>query len=100
MSNSDDALAILHVSRPLRRTQYHLLRAWEQPVVERFARGLTLVAAALFFLSAAGTVQIVYTIRISYGLLVLACVIGAPWLLRGWRSVASSLQLSALALLV
>jgi hypothetical protein len=42
-------------------------------------------------------VQLVYTIRASYALLVLACLIGAPWVWRGWMSLAPSVRWSALA---
>jgi hypothetical protein len=66
---------------------------------ERACRGVVLAAAATLFLHDAATVGVSYTLRISYALLALACLFGAPFVLRGWRSAPVGVQLSA-ALLV
>jgi O-antigen ligase len=47
-------------------------------------RALIIAAAAVLFLSAAGTIEVVYTVRPSYLLIGVALVIGAPFLWRGW----------------
>jgi len=42
-------------------------------------------ACGLLFLNAAATVEIVYTLRISYVLLAAACLLGLPHVIAGWR---------------
>jgi hypothetical protein len=58
-----------------------------------------LASAGLLFLHDAGTVGVSYTLRASYGLMALACVLGVRFVLRGWRSAPLGLRLAA-ALLV
>jgi hypothetical protein len=66
----------------------------------RLSRALVIVALALLFLQAAATVELVFTLQISYGLLLLACVVGAPHILLGWRRLPSWLQWMAVGLVV
>jgi O-antigen ligase len=56
---------------------------------------LVLASAALLFLHDAGTVGVSYTLRISYALMALACVLGAPFIVRGWRSAPLEVRLAA-----
>jgi O-Antigen ligase len=100
MSDSQDAAAIPHSAQPLRRAYESLRGVWVGPRAEHVTRCLTLAGAALLFLEAAGTIQLVYTIRPAYLLLMVACVSGAPWVWRGWRSLPSSLRWAAFALLL
>jgi hypothetical protein len=65
------------------------------PRHESMCRGLVLASAALLFLHDAGTVGVSYTLRISYALMALACVLGAPFILRGWRSAPPEVKLAA-----
>ncbi|HVM68280.1 MAG TPA: O-antigen ligase family protein [Gaiellaceae bacterium] len=73
-----------------------LLSTWAR--AEPVARALVLVAAALLFLAAAATVQIVYTVTPSLALLGAACVVGAPAVVRGWRRVPAAVALAGAAL--
>jgi O-antigen ligase len=45
-------------------------------------------------------VGVSYTLRVSYALIVLACVLGAPFVIRGWRSAPAAIQLAAVFLVV
>lgn len=64
-----------------------VLRSWAGARTFTVARGLVLVACAVLFLNAAATVELVYTLRLSYMLLAAACVVGLPFVVRGWRSL-------------
>jgi O-antigen ligase len=66
-----------------------------RPSHERVCRGLVLASAGLLFLHDAGTVGVSYTLRISYALMALACVVGAPFIVRGWRSAPLEVRLAA-----
>lgn len=60
--------------------------------------GLVIAAGALLFLSSAGTIEIVYTIRPSYGLLMLASLAGAPYVWLGWARAPATVRGLALGL--
>jgi hypothetical protein len=77
-----------------------LWRLWTRPRTAGAARLLVTAALALLFLHAAGTVELVYTIRVSYVLVVGACVVGAPYVVLGWLRLPVWLRWFALALLV
>jgi hypothetical protein len=53
---------------------------------ELLCRYLVLAAAATLFLHDAATAGVSYTLRISYGIMAVAVVVGAPFVLRGWRA--------------
>lgn len=73
---------------------------WGDRRFERAARALALAAAFLLFLDAAGTLQVVYTIRPSLLLFGLALALGAPTAVRGWLSLAPWIRWAATGLLV
>jgi O-Antigen ligase len=75
-------------------------QAWSGPVCTRLARVLVTLALALLFLQAAATVQVVFTIQISYALLAVACVVGAPHILVGWGRLPSWLRWMAAGLVL
>lgn len=60
-------------------------------------RWIVMAACALLPLSAAATIEIVYTLRISYVLCVIACILGFPYAVDGWRRVPTSLRVAALS---
>lgn len=60
-------------------------RIWPWPAVTSAARALVVLAVATLFLSAAATIDLVYTIRPSHLLIGLALAVGAPFLWEGWR---------------
>jgi len=60
--------------------------------------GLLLAAATFLGLSAAGTLELTFTLQPSYALLALAAVCGLPWALQGWLSLPRTVQLAAAAL--
>jgi O-antigen ligase len=66
-----------------------------RPRHESVCRGLVLASAALLFLHDAATVGVSYTLRISYALMAIACVVGAPFIVRGWRSAPPEVKLAA-----
>ena len=66
-----------------------------RPRHESVCRGLVLTSAALLFLHDAATVGVSYTLRISYALMALACVVGAPFIVRGWRSAPPEVKVAA-----
>ena len=74
--------------------------AWSGPACVRLSRALVTVALALLFLQAAATVELVFTLQISYGLLLLACLVGAPHILLGWRRLPLWLRWMAVGLVV
>lgn len=75
-----------------------ILTAWASEATARVGRLLVVAACALLFLSAAGTLEIVYTIRPSYALLALACGIAAPHVRQGWKRMPATLRAIALGL--
>jgi hypothetical protein len=77
-----------------------LLAAWRSPLMARCARALTLAGAATLFLQSAATVDVVFTVRVSYVLLMAALVVGAPWAWSGWRALPWWLAVAAAALLL
>lgn len=70
------------------------------PRHEAACRSLILASAGLLFLHDAATVGVSYTLRISYALIVLACALGAPFVIRGWRSAPAGVQLAGAFLVV
>ena len=63
-------------------------------------RLLLLAAAALLGLSAAGTIELTFTLQPSYALLGLAALCGLPWVVDGWLRLPRSVQAAAGALIV
>jgi hypothetical protein len=82
----------------VREVATRLWRGWAGPQCESVARTITLAACGLLFLQAAATIEIVYTVRPSDVLLLLACGIGAPVILRGWWSMSPTIRWLALGL--
>jgi len=85
------------------RTSGRLVAIWKLWGSRRFeaaARALALAAAFLLFLDAAGTIQVVYTLRPSFLLFGLALALGAPAAVRGWLSLAPWIRWAAAGLLV
>lgn len=74
-------------------------RAWGGWGPRRASRLLVTAACALLFLHAAGTVELVYTVRASHMLLIAACAAGAPFVVRGWARLPEGLRWFAAALL-
>jgi hypothetical protein len=75
--------------------------AWSSnQVVARGAEFAVIGACALLCLHAAGTIELVYTIRISYALVAVACVVALPLVVQGWRRLPSTVAVPALLLLV
>jgi hypothetical protein len=79
---------------------HRVLAAWQSPTMARVARVLTLAGAATLFLQSAATVDVVFTIRVSYVLLMAALVVGLPWAWSGWRASPRWLTVAAAGLLV
>jgi len=61
---------------------------------------LLMAAVALLGLSAAGTVEVAFTLQPSYGLLCVAGLTGLPWVIDGWRRMPRTVQIAAAALVV
>lgn len=76
------------------------LSRWSGPLAARLSGILLVCAAMSLFLSSAGTVTLTYTIRPSNALAFAASVVGAPFVIRGWRRCPASLRWSALVVLV
>lgn len=72
---------------------------WDAPQLRRWSRWLILAAAGALFLERAGTIEVGYTLTISYVLIVFASMINAPAVLRGWRILPSWTSCAAAALL-
>lgn len=64
-----------------------LRRRWAAGRLATAAWALVLAACACLFLNAAATIEIVYTLRVSYVLLAAACLVGLPFILEGWRAL-------------
>jgi hypothetical protein len=72
------------------------LRAhWAGPRAKLISEALVMAACALLFLNAAATVEVVYTFRLSYILLTLACIVGAPFVILGWRTLPIAWRVTA-----
>jgi hypothetical protein len=56
---------------------------------------LVLTSAVALFLHDAGTIGVSYTLRLSYALMALACVLGARFVIRGWQSAPVGIKLTA-----
>lgn len=67
---------------------------------ERLSRWLMLGGVATLFLAATATVDVGYTLRVSYVLFVLAAVFGWRLMLAGWRRLGPLLQLALAALVL
>lgn len=76
-----------------------VLADWSGPGPTRAARALTLAGSVALFLQSAATFEVVYTMRLSYVLCLLALVCGAPWVWRGWSLLPWWLGACAVALL-
>jgi hypothetical protein len=73
---------------------------WRDERLLGVTRTLLLGAVALLGLSAAGTIEITFTLQPSYALLGLAALAGLPWAVEGWLRLPRSVQAAAAALLV
>lgn len=71
---------------------------WSAPVLVRTSQRLVIAALALLFLRAAATVEIVFTVQVSYALLLAACAMAAPSILAGWLRLPSWLGWLAVGL--
>lgn len=67
---------------------------------QSFARVLVLAAGVLLVLDSAGTLQLGFTLTLSYSCLAMACVVGHASVLRGWRATPVWLQSAAAGLIV
>jgi O-antigen ligase len=65
------------------------------PRNEAICRSLVLASAAVLFLHDAATVGVSYTLRVSYAVMVIACALGVPFVIRGWRSAPAGVRLAA-----
>lgn len=65
--------------------------------IEPYVRTLVLLGCVALFLQSAGTVQFVYTVRLSFVLLALATAIGLPLAWGGWVSLPKPIRWSAVA---
>ena len=70
------------------------------PRHEAACRGLVLASASALFLHDAATIGVSYTLRISYALMAIACALGLPFVIRGWRSAPAGVTLAASFLLL
>jgi O-antigen ligase len=78
----------------------HVWTLWSSPRAARASRALFLVSAATLFLQSAATVDVAFTIRISYVVGLLALMVGLPFALRGWLELPAWLGVLAAGLLV
>lgn len=81
-------------------TWRHLESRWARPRLRDLTGWLIVAAAVTLFLDSAATIEVGFTVRISYVLLVAANVVGFPWILRGWARLPFSVRASAAALVV
>jgi len=82
----------------VRRTLNAVWATWRSRRLLAITQLLLLAAVALLGLSAAGTVEITFTLQPSYGLLGLAVLCGLPWAAEGWLRMPRSVRLAAVAL--
>jgi O-antigen ligase len=61
---------------------------------------LLFAAVALLGLSAAGTIELTFTLQPSYALLGLAALCGLPWVIEGWQRLPRAVQGAAVALIL
>lgn len=66
--------------------------------MRRVVRALVLCAALLLSLNAAATLEVVYTLRVSYVLCAIAAAVGFPFVVGGWRRLPLEVQVSAAVL--
>src|SRR5207248_6606094 len=64
------------------------------PRHEGLCRGLILASSGVLFLHDAATVGVSYTLRVSYALMAIACLLGAQFVIRGWRSLPAGIKLA------
>ena len=81
---------------PVRR----VVGAWTATSTVNWARRALLAAAALVVLDSAATLQFGYTLTLSYVLCIGACILGAPELVRRWRTLPAPVLGVAVALFV
>ena len=74
--------------------------AWSGPAARHASGALLLAACALLFMSAAGTIQVVYTVRASQVLVPLACAVGLPFVWRGCARLPPAATWAARGLLL
>src|SRR6476659_5371833 len=86
--------AARHPSFPVR-----LWNAWARFLC-RPAEALLLLGAVALFLESTATINVSYTIRVSFVLLGLGCAAGFPWIFRGWARAPLALRVLAGALLL
>lgn len=75
-----------------------LVRRWSGPRFRAAATLLLTLALAALFLNAAATVEVGFTLQLSYGATAVAVVVGAPFVLRGWRRLPRGLRVAACGL--
>lgn len=86
-------------STPIRNWPHLAWQYWSGPALARISRVLVITAAGLLFLQAAGTIDIVFTLRPSQILVTAALVLGLPCAWQGWRSLPRGLGIAASVLL-
>lgn len=87
------------IMRMPRRLSSRIWGLWMRPEPAAVTRWLVLAGLACLFLQAAATVQVAYTIQLPYALLVIALIVGFPFMVGGWRTIPSWARWSALGLL-
>jgi O-antigen ligase len=90
-------IEVLH-PRPAKRALHGLWQRVDRLIL-RVIKPLVYCSAAFLFLSATATMDIGFTLRISYGLMALACVIGVMTVLQGWRKMPFIVILGATSVL-
>ena len=69
-----------------------------RPTVVRVVELATLASLAFLFLQATATIDASYTVRVSFVLVLVACALGLPLIIEGWRGLPFSLGATALLL--
>jgi len=93
-------LAVVPLLRRL--FQGHLSRAvdrWSSPRFQTASSLLLGLAFTALFLNAAATVEVGFTLQVSYGATAAAILVGGPIVLRGWRRLPPRLRLAACSLI-
>jgi O-antigen ligase len=83
-----------------REPKHAVLQVWTSDAVARASHGLLAAALALLFLSAAATVEVGFTLQMSYLLAVVAVAAGLPFVFSGWRVLPNALRVGAGALVL